>query len=395
MRFGTDAKPAAVNPNIAACRTRRAMQSGRQTRATDFPTFFFNFFTFELLREADHRGGHSEPFRTWHQSRDAMSSKAEAGSGQSGPRVVLYPMVIINISDQFTRRAIQEKEEKAVGILLGTMEGSVLHVRDCLEIGFAQETTGAIKLEFEGFATDYKLHKEAYPANKMVGWFCTGAALDESQREIHAQVARHLGGMGPESSLVSSDARVPLLVLMNPSAQWTDGSLPISAFEGEALRECKYNISTAPSETVAICHVQQAGVKEKKGSQLAHQFESLQEGVGMLLKRLRALREYVVACRAGTARRDQALLRQIKGICNRLPTTATPDFKAEFQSEFNDALLVTYLSGLTQGTGAVKEAMSKFNTIQSEGSRGVSRKGLSGRSGFGKKGGLISRGMFA
>ena len=78
----------------------------------------------------------------------------------------------------------------------------------------------------------------------------------------------------------------------------------------------------------------------------------------------------MVACRAGTARRDQALLRQ-KGICNRLPTTG-PEFKAEFQSEFNDALLVTYRRA---DAGTLKEAMSKFNTIQSRIARCL-RKGL-------------------
>ena len=156
---GTDANPRLSTPT--GVQTRRAMQSGRQTRATDFHSSFSALYP-GASKEADHRGGHSE-FALSNQSRDAMSSKAEADRANQD-HALCYPMVIINISDQFTRRAIQ-KRRKGRGLL---DHGRQRATCATASIEFAQETTGAIKLKLR-LCDRLQAHKPTRPTRWWVG----------------------------------------------------------------------------------------------------------------------------------------------------------------------------------------------------------------------------------
>jgi len=60
---------------------------------------------------------------------------------------------------------------------------------------------------------------------------------------------------------------------------------------------------------------------------------------------------------------DIKILRQVKSICNRLPTMQTTQLNIESQTEFNDALLVAYLSSITKDSSAIGSLMQKFNQV--------------------------------
>ena len=58
----------------------------------------------------------------------------------------------------------------------------------------------------------------------------------------------------------------------------------------------------------------------------------------------------------------QALLRQVQSLCNRLHVCKTEESADVLLQEYNDVLLVTYLSSLTKTCNVANEVVEKFNT---------------------------------
>jgi len=71
-------------------------------------------------------------------------------------------------------------------------------------------------------------------------------------------------------------------------------------------------------------------------------------------------------------------------MCHRLPTMDSEQFTEDFLGEYNDALLVTYLSTITKGTHMIGDVVDKFNSTFA---------GSGGRRGGGMGGGMMGPGM--
>jgi hypothetical protein len=119
------------------------------------------------------------------------------------------------------------------------------------------------------------------------------------------------------------------------------------------------------------------------------------------------------------------VLRDIKALVNRLPTMDSPEFKADFlhvihhQSvihlccsfcpnlivvsflliiqEYNDALLIAYLTTITKGSNMINDVMDKFNLTHASSRRGGGGGGMmsmmGGPMGMGPMGGFGPMGM--
>ena len=90
-------------------------------------------------------------------------------------------------------------------------------------------------------------------------------------------------------------------------------------------------------------------------------YSTLQQAVTTLNQRLKVVHAFLKDTREGKIKTDHAILRQIKGMCNRLPAANALDFKQSFVSEYNDALLVTYLASVTKSAAIVNDVVDKFN----------------------------------
>jgi len=278
--------------------------------------------------------------------------------------VALHPLVVMNIADQFTLSTIQSgAEQETLGVVLGTAVDGIAHITDCIELSYEKQNSTA-KLFFEEFEEDFKLHKQAYPYNKVLGWYCTGEKIESLHKNIHQSVMTWYGTRKSESGTEGL-----LFLMMNPQAKVTDEKLPIAMYN-EKLEETEYQIKADPAETVAVVHCSQEATDAKKGSKLVNHFKEVHRGLTMMRERLNVIHDYVVECKKKKIPRDMETLRKIKGICNRLPTMQTEQLHKEFQSEHNDALLITYLASITKESGRLSSIMQNFNTIHGNTGRG-------------------------
>jgi len=83
----------------------------------------------------------------------------------------IYPSVIINILSHHQRRP--EKDERVVGVLLGTYKESKVTISDSFAVQTKIIDEDTVSFEEEMFGTLLKLKKQVNPNEIMVGWYST------------------------------------------------------------------------------------------------------------------------------------------------------------------------------------------------------------------------------
>eukprot|EP00128_Syssomonas_multiformis_P010089 Colp12_sorted_trinity150504_noHs@8104 len=201
-----------------------------------------------------------------------------------------------------------------------------------------------------------------------MGWYSTGSEPTSFELAIHKQITNF-----NES---------PLYMQLNPVVGVAK-ELPISIFESLIDIEqdqartlfvpVPYTIETGEAERIAVDHVSRAyDAGNSTDSQAVSHLASQHNAVNMLSTRVKVLLDYLVAVKKGELPGNHKLLRDIAGLCNRLPVMSTPAFKEEYMSEYNDVLLMTYLATITKGSNAINELVNKVNVFHD---KQISRRG--------------------
>jgi len=100
-------------------------------------------------------------------------------------------------------------------------------------------------------------------------------------------------------------------------------------------------------------------------SPFASHAETLHQSIKMLHIRITVLKLYLEAVKAGKfPDPDQNLLREINAVCQQLPAIESGEFNEAFFTEYNDALLLTYMAAITKASSATNELLEKFNATQ-------------------------------
>jgi len=273
----------------------------------------------------------------------------------------LHPLVILNISDHYTREKVEnttKKNPRIIGALMGIQSGRNLEINNSFELIYT-EVEGAIVIDTTYLTSKQTQFKQVFPTSDLLGWYSTGSECKTSDIQIHSQFLQF-----NES---------PLYLLLDPIASSISRELPLTMFESELriiddepttlFSKVSYKIEPEVAERIAVDHVAHTSVAgTAEGSQLSLQLAGMQNAIKMLNMRTKIIKEYLEATAKGEIPKDHGLLRQTVGIVNLLPAIDTPKFKEEFLNEYNDALLVTYLSSITKGACIVNDLVDRYNT---------------------------------
>jgi COP9 signalosome complex subunit 6 len=276
--------------------------------------------------------------------------------------VHIHPLVIMSVADHRTRDQMQQPDKKrSLGALFGRQTGRALQVLESFEITHAEDAKsgGTVKLSFDGFDADLALFKEVFPDYECLGWYTTGKVISAGDVELHA-------------SFKAYNER-PLFLLMDETVAEDAKELPIHAYYERVhvtqanktvneFVEVPFRITPDEAERVTVVHcakVQQTG--SENDSAVVPHLGSLTQAITNLQLRLGVVTEYLQAVHKGQLPKDHAILRQVKGLCSRLPTMNSDEFKQNFLKDYNDNLLVTYLAHVTKGNAAVANVVHKCN----------------------------------
>lgn len=292
--------------------------------------------------------------------------------------IKVHPLVVMSIADHYTRDKIQVSKDRVIGTLFGTQTGREVDVLESFEIAWKLDAAGNVEINQEAFEDDMKLFKSAYATYECLGWYSTGDKPRAKDIELH--------------QLMTKYNERPLYLLLDPKAK-AERDLPVSVFIEEvhvdkgtttnALAKTKFEIVADEAERITAVHCAKVvGGGDQAGSALLPHFSTLSKAIGALNSRVSVLHHFLQDVQSGKIKPDQKILREIKGMCHRLPTMDSEQFTEDFLGEYNDALLVTYLSSITKGTHMIGDVVDKFNSTFAGSGGGGGRRGMGGMGGM-------------
>jgi len=276
---------------------------------------------------------------------------------KAGLEIFVHPLVVVNISDHFTREKCINKNPRVFGVLLGQQEGRRVEISNSFEMLMVD---GQIDKEFMATRQDQFFRVFEKESCEILGWYATGTRVMDGDIHIHEQLETY-----NESPLY--------LLLNNEHKQSQNSDVAITVFESvvkivdskpvTSFSKLSYAIATTEIERIAVDHV--AHSTSGVISPFASHAETLHQSIKMLHIRITILKLYLEAVKAGKfPDPDQNLLREINAVCQQLPAIESGEFNEAFFTEYNDALLLTYMAAITKASSATNELLEKFNATQ-------------------------------
>ncbi|XP_050246034.1 COP9 signalosome complex subunit 6a [Quercus robur] len=305
---------------------------------------------------------------------------ASSSTSSSGLTFKLHPLVIVNISDHYTRVKSQMQQpssnsnsdgnsnsngnDRVYGCVIGVQRGRTVEIFNSFELLYDESTHSLDRTFLE---KKQELYKKVFPHFYILGWYSTGTDAHESDMLIHKAL------MDINES--------PVYVLLNPSINHAQKDLPVTIYESELhvidgnpqliFVRSSYTIETVEAERISVDHV--AHLKPSDGgsaaTQLAAHLTGIHSAIKMLNSRIRVLHHYLLAMQKGDIPCENALLRQVSSLLRRLPAIESEKFQDDFLMEYNDTLLITYLAMFTNCSSTMNELVDKFNTAYDRHSR--------------------------
>lgn len=181
------------------------------------------------------------------------SSKKQILAKTIQPSVVisLHPLVLMNISEHWTRVRAQEGSAQPVyGALIGKQEGRKIEVFNSFELKY-ETIDGDIVINRDYYNTKEEQYKQVFSDLDFLGWYTTSPAPSDKHIKIHRQICQ-----------INES---PIMLLMDTGNRHFE-QLPIQLFEsvidiiqGEATMlfvPLTYTLATEEAERIGVDHVQ-------------------------------------------------------------------------------------------------------------------------------------------
>eukprot|EP01132_Coremiostelium_polycephalum_P007475 gene7475-9185_t len=284
----------------------------------------------------------------------------EKSSNSSGLQVDLHPLVIINISDHFTRTKVESggsTSTRVIGVILGIQNGRNVEICNSFELVYTI-VDGSMVLDFDYLKKKYEQFKKVFPTYDLLGWYSTGSKVSKDDINLHKQI------------LELNES--PLYLMLDTQAAFTQTvkDLPIVIYESELhivndqpttlFVKAPYKIQTGESERIGVNHIAKVTPSGSEGSALTTHLFSMQNAISMLNIRVKILKQYLEQVKEKKLPFEHGILRQVASLCNTLPAINTDEFRNTFLQEYNDVLLVTYLATITKNSSILNDAIDKY-----------------------------------
>lgn len=288
--------------------------------------------------------------------------------------VSLHPLVIMNVSEHWTRiRAQETGSDQVVGALIGRQNGRNIEIMNSFELSFDRIENDLI-LDREYYSTKESQFKQVFPELDFLGWYSSGEAPNESDMKLHKQVIE-----------INES---PLFLKLNPMTRHT--GLPIKLYESVIdlvngsptmlFIDIPFNLATEEAERIGLDHMARMTATTQSGqmsnSLAAEHLRVQYSAVKMLRDRVRLILDYVKDVRNESLEWNHEILRETYSLCHRLPVISSDKFSEDFFNQCNDVALMTYLGMLTKGSNTMNQFVNKFNILYDRQGMGRRMRGL-------------------
>jgi len=285
-----------------------------------------------------------------------------ASPGTTGSvNVALHPLVIMNISEHWTRVKAQEgKPMQVLGAVIGQQKGRKIEIMNSIELLF-DIVEGEIVIDMSYYELKEGQFKQVFSEMDFLGWYSTGDGASESDIKIHKQFF-------PINES-------PVFLQLNPASRTSD--LPISLFEsvidivkGDAkvlFVDIPYTLASEEAERIGVDHVARVSAADTADSSTAEHLVAQHSSIKMLHNRVKIILSYIQAAEKGEVAKNHEILREAYSLCHRLPVFNSNRFGEDYYTQCNDVCLMAYLGAMTKGTNTMNQFLNKFNVLYDKG----------------------------
>lgn len=286
--------------------------------------------------------------------------------------VSLHTLVIMNISEHWTRvKAQAGEQERVIGALIGKQKGRNIEVMNSFELLFHPFDDGSIVIDKEYYLMKESQFKQVFTNMDFLGWYTTGELPSETDMKIHQQICE----------IYES----PILIKLNPNSKISE--LPLSAFEsvidvvgGKAMPlfvELKYTLATEEAERIGVDHIAHMSTPETgEVSLVTEHLLAQSNAIRMLHSRVKVILEYVKLMQTGEEAMNHEILRDTYTLCHMLPVLNLTKFNEEFHDQCNDVSLMTFLGVMSKSCNTINTFVNKFNLLYDRQGMGRLLRGL-------------------
>ena len=117
---------------------------------------------------------------------------AAASSAVGSVAIALHPLVIMNVSEHWTRLRAQDGiPQVIIGALIGKQKGRNLEIMNSFELLF-EVVDGVPVIDSSYYHQKEEQFKQVFPDLDFLGWYTTGDAPTESERAVHKQICEQI-----------------------------------------------------------------------------------------------------------------------------------------------------------------------------------------------------------
>lgn len=299
-------------------------------------------------------------------------SSVLASSSTASVTVSLHPLVIMNVSEHWTRIRAQEGcKQQIIGALIGKQKGRNIEVMNSFELQF-EIVDKMLIVNKDYYNTKEQQYKQVFSDLDFLGWYTTGDTLTEKEIDIHKQICQI--------------NECPIMLQLNPQSRNCD-HLPIELYEsiidivqGEATMlfvPLTYTLATEEAERIGVDHVvrmsaNNVGDKSVVAEHLVTQYSAIK----MLHSRVKLVLAYIKDIENKQLEPNHEILREACSLSHRLPVLTGNRFAEDYYTQSNDVGLITYLGVLTKGCNDMNQFASKFNMLYERHGMGRRMRGL-------------------
>lgn len=273
--------------------------------------------------------------------------------------VSLHPLVVMNISEHWTRIRAQAGGPKQVyGALIGKLKGRNIEVLNSFELK-TDVVGNDVVINLEYYHTKEAQYKQVFSELDFIGWYTSGESPTESDIKIQKQIAEI--------------NECPIMLQLCPDSRSVE-QLPLKFYEsvidtvgGEARMlfvPLTYTLATEEAERIGVDHVARMASNDAgEKSVVAEHLTALQCAIKMLLSRVAIVQKYIKDVKLGKLPANQAILSEVHALGNMLPVMNGAAFQEEYFTQCNDVMLISYLGALTKGCNDMNQFVNKFNVL--------------------------------
>eukprot|EP01095_Lingulamoeba_sp_RSL-Kostka_P007279 TRINITY_DN229_c6_g1_i1.p1 TRINITY_DN229_c6_g1~~TRINITY_DN229_c6_g1_i1.p1 ORF type:complete len:329 (+),score=101.01 TRINITY_DN229_c6_g1_i1:135-1121(+) len=269
---------------------------------------------------------------------------------------LLHPLIIVNITDHYTREKVRNDTDRVFGALLGTLTGKDMNIITTFELNITNagidETFLIKKLE--------QLKEVKNFQYGLLGWYSTGSDASELDLEVHQQFMKFL------------ESPIYVMLDIKSAEDGKASKLPCKLYTSELtivndtpkvrFRKSTYKVASGESERIAVNVASKDANFGNEADKILTQLQGTHNSISMLNIRIQIVENYLSKVIEGSIEPNYEVLRKIKTMCAFLPTIKGQTFTKDYLSEYNDALLTMYLASITTGTNAANQVANTFSS---------------------------------